>query len=93
MKKYTPGPWWVEIGDEDGDYSHIWPTIHSESREIVGTEGLYGDLEEDKANARLIAAAPELLEALQYLMVASGEQLTSAFEQAQEVIAKVTGKE
>lgn len=34
----------------------------------------------------------ELLEALQYLMVASGEQLTTAFEQAQEAIAKATGE-
>lgn len=48
--------------------------------------------EEVKANARLIAAAPELLEALQYLLSASGEQLTDAFEQAQNVINKATGE-
>jgi hypothetical protein len=46
--------------------------------------------QEAQANARLIAAAPELLEALQHLMVAHGEQLDYAFQQAQEAIAKAT---
>lgn len=46
----------------------------------------------DRHNARLIAAAPELLEALQFLMSAPhGEQLDLAFEQAQDAIAKATG--
>jgi len=44
------------------------------------------------ANARLIAAAPELLEALQFVMSAHGEQLDSAFQQAQEAITKATGE-
>lgn len=52
-----------------------------------------GDGEIAKELRRLHDVNQELLEALQYLMVASGKQLTSAFEQAQEVIAKVTGKE
>ena len=38
-------------------------------------------LEKDKA---------ELLEALKYVMSAHGEQLTSAFEQAQDAIARAT---
>lgn len=42
---------------------------------------------------RLYALNHEMLEALQYLMVASGEQLTTAFEQAQEVITKATGEQ
>lgn len=45
------------------------------------------------ANGRLIAAAPELLEALQYLMVAHGEQLDHAFQMAQDAIAKATGEQ
>lgn len=43
------------------------------------------------ARARLIAAAPDLLEALQYVMSAHGEQLTDAFAQAHKAIAKATG--
>ena len=46
----------------------------------------------DEANARLIAAAPDLLVALQHLMVAHDEQLDYAFQQAQEAIAKATGE-
>ena len=42
-------------------------------------------------DARLIAAAPDLLEALKLVMSASGEQLTSAFEAAQDAITKATG--
>lgn len=37
--------------------------------------------------------APELLEALQYVMSAHGEQLTDAFELAQKAIAKATENE
>jgi hypothetical protein len=54
----------------------------------------WGDLSQREAiaNARLIAAAPDLLEALQHLMVAHGEQLDYAFQQAQDAIAKATGE-
>ena len=46
----------------------------------------------EEADARLIAAAPDLLEALQYLIVAHGEQLDHAFQMAQNAIAKATGE-
>jgi len=46
----------------------------------------------EEADARLIAAAPDLLEALQHLMAAHGEQLDYAFQQAQDAIAKATGE-
>ena len=41
---------------------------------------------------KLIEQNAELLDALQFLLVASGEQLTTAFEQAQEAITKATGQ-
>jgi hypothetical protein len=47
----------------------------------------------EEADARLIAAAPDLLGALQHLMVAHGEQLDYAFQQAQDAIAKATGSQ
>lgn len=43
------------------------------------------------ADARLIAAAPELLDALQFVMAAHGEQLHDAFGQARAAIAKSLG--
>ena len=63
--RHTPGPWWVEIETaENAEWSRKWPTIDSENYQVVGTEGLYGDIETDIANANLIAAAPDLLAAL-----------------------------
>ena len=86
---HTPGPWVVH------------PTTHHPAVRSVGTSdtgprrictvGSMNGNPVDKKNARLIAAAPELLEALQFVMTASGEQLSTAFEQAQAAIAKATG--
>jgi hypothetical protein len=39
-----------------------------------------------------VAQRDELLEALQFVMTATGEQLTTAFEQAEAAIAKATGE-
>jgi hypothetical protein len=66
---HTPGPWWI---DEDGDYLCI----------CEGEVNEYGEREEvatlacnrpslllcQPANARLIAAAPELLASLRWLV-------------------------
>lgn len=67
--KHTKGPW--EVCDDD-------TSVHSPSQDmIVHTAEMPGDpamypqsFEEEEANARLIAAAPELLEALK---IAEGE--------------------
>jgi hypothetical protein len=66
-----------------------WPIISSPLARCVAN--VHGTDEESKANARLIAAAPDLLEALQYVLSAHGEQLTDAFDQARKAIAKATG--
>ena len=87
---HTPGPWVVH------------PTAHHPAVRSVGTSdtgprrictvGSMNGNPVDKKNARLIAAAPELLAALQFVMTASGEQLSTAFEQAQAAISKATGE-
>jgi len=51
MMKYTPGPWKADICEVLG--------LHHAICECDGS----GYHEEDKANARLIAAAPDMLEA------------------------------
>lgn len=90
---HTPGPWRAlehnyPIADT-GDYDGAWLVLtDNPKRPIVE---LWGDTEETEANARLIAAAPDLLAALQFVMTAHGEQLSTAFEQAQDAIAKATG--
>lgn len=78
--KPTRGPW--ELWG-DANPSQV---ISSPAGFVAQTLG-----SNDEANARLIAAAPELLEALQFVMTASGEQLSTAFEQAQAAITKATG--
>lgn len=70
-KKYTPGPWRMEIDtNPDANWANQWPVILSESTgdEIVGTEGFYSDLDSDIANAMLASCAPELLEILEELI-------------------------
>ena len=51
--QHTPGPWLIE---DDG-----------EAQEIVTEDGRYAIAWTTPKNARLIAAAPELLEALKWL--------------------------
>ncbi|KKL66029.1 hypothetical protein LCGC14_2149090 [marine sediment metagenome] len=51
--KHTPGPWTVEEG----------PSVYARNREPVANMGF---TEAREANAKLIAAAPELLKALEF---------------------------
>lgn len=67
MSKHTPGPWKVsrrfDIYQDNRGYCGYY---------VGSTRGNSDDLpenvkEQDEANARLIAAAPELLDALQWI--------------------------
>lgn len=68
--KHTPGPWRVETQTMNGQAinSELFP-FQIESEDWVICE-VYGDVPQIDAgaNARLIAAAPELLDALQGLL-------------------------
>ena len=103
--KHTPGPWRVEVDtDPEASWERKWPTINAEKYEVVGCEGFYGDYETDMANARLIVAAPYLLDALSRLtemycqMVHSGDcgnwnpEDDIEIQEARAAIAKATEK-
>ncbi|WP_152593472.1 hypothetical protein [Stenotrophomonas maltophilia] len=88
MNKHTPGPWWVD------DHTNIRSEPGMVAFPCV-KDGL-----PQEANARLIAAAPELLEALILLereMVESGNAGSvdygwkPAIEKTRAAIAKATG--
>ena len=64
MNQHTPGPWHV------GKHSHL--DIYADEQQIVIPADDMS-LIEAKANARLIAKAPEMLEALKWLINADDE--------------------
>ncbi len=72
--KHTPGPWRLDETFVDGQWgnpSHwVCEIVGPDNSRIVADIPEYRTYEEDaaelEANARLIAAAPELLEALEY---------------------------
>jgi len=85
---HTPGPWHpVTLGASP---DHAW-AIDSELHEVARLPEWPDNQAEAEANARLIAAAPEMLAALQSLAhpMASDEDLQNALA----VIAKVKGGE
>jgi hypothetical protein len=64
MGKYTEGPWFL-----DDDKFYKLKILSKDFIEVTEVDSWdISDLEETKANARLIAAAPELLEDVQNLI-------------------------
>lgn len=62
---HTPGPWIRGVGDE-GTCS-VYASFRGMRVVVAATENFRLPIAEQKANARLIAAAPELLAALKAL--------------------------
>ncbi len=102
--KSTPGPWTID-SDIASTYAP-WADIHSENDNTLvaclGTEGISRDAL--AANARLIAAAPDLLESLKLLIDMAeplvlegepqfGQEAIRRFRLAKRAIAKAEGGE
>lgn len=94
MSKHTPGPWKVEKTSTGNNItSYLLPYVAAVS------DGLRARNGEGDANARLIAAAPELLDALR-IMVGTSQNLNldlnakieGALKIAIAAIAKAEGK-
>ena len=65
MSDYTPGPWEIE-GHYHFGYKWISGPEHSQLAQVVWCMEYEDRSPSCEANAHLIAAAPELLEALEY---------------------------
>jgi gentisate 1,2-dioxygenase len=91
MSKHTPGPW--KIVDAWND--HMVEGQNGE--EIIWQDGPHGTPTINEANARLIAAAPDLLEALEnladYVDERAGDNECRPIENARAAIAKAKGEE
>ncbi|MFI5439133.1 ead/Ea22-like family protein [Pseudomonas aeruginosa] len=82
-ERATPGPWsaaWEE-GD-DTAWPNLFPVIQAGNGEVViGNEGFYTDLEQDKANATFCAAAnPKAILALLDQIDGLSEELSACTE-------------
>lgn len=68
---YCPGPWSADLDPTDDGNVYVYPTRdgeHSSERADICTVLGWGGDDERNANAALIAAAPELLEAARYAL-------------------------
>ena len=92
MTDHTPGPWITK-------WSRSPPKIVGPNNELIAKmpvwEGQKVKWERQKFNARLIAAAPDLLEALYNLISLASPHMTDstqtlAMEQARAAMAKAT---
>ncbi len=89
---HTPGPW----GYSEGEIYRGNNPIAS----VIPSFGWFRKTAEDEANARLIAAAPEMYEVLREVLIeyeaeakAEGWDLPTTGEIIREVLAKVEGGE
>lgn len=88
--KHTPGPWSVNDRRDSGVMNN--GVYVMADRNFVRVFNEWGDDEMQLANARLIAAAPELLEALKAAVDEVDGTFPFAFlEAARSAIAKATG--
>jgi hypothetical protein len=92
VAEHTPGPWVAEFSEAvsvlDGERGRVC-TINW----LKGPYGAFGRKPdaEGEANARLIAAAPDLLAALK-AVVAIADRKTDEFDLARAAIAKAEGR-
>ena len=104
--KHTPGPWHVgHLGSEsscqcrsvvDEGYAGGICTVHVDNGKLVGEGGNDApSRDEAVANMHLIAAAPDLLEALRQMLVNSesdGKEYRDCHKKALSAISKAEGR-
>ena len=98
MPKFTPGPW--EWGGADPEGWRYPTSVWCGARFIAATDGMTapceGSHKEQIANARLIAAAPDLFNALATLIgrldAGAGRTLAMECDFARNALAKARGE-
>jgi hypothetical protein len=85
--KHTPEPWAYSYESTDQE----WAVVTGFGGLVVANVNDVNDGDRQQANARLIAAAPELLAALQAVLSVADRQ-TVEFDMARAAIAKATGE-
>jgi len=99
--QHTPGPWKVEA--EDGQHlyhKHRYITAGEDDTDAWEIVARVSDAQNQEANSRLIAAAPELLDVVKMALLnccidnhAGADDFTCVFcNAARAVIAKATGE-
>jgi len=91
MTKHTPGPWRVTAAPLNPGVSTRWIEVYSVDPEDDVAQATGGNLKTAQANARLIAAAPDLLAALEDIL--EGNRNGWIARVAREAIAKAKGGE
>ncbi len=66
--KHTQGKWEIEYDNTGNGYYSEWYSIFTNEKHIARVGDCKKMIDEDKANAHLIASAPELLEACKHLL-------------------------
>lgn len=94
MSEHTPGPWKVFRGSRhqsDRNYMAVIDSIPDVDGKVVANCicHIASTNEDAEANAKLIAAAPELLEALEKILIAD---YAVSRENARNAIAKAKGE-
>jgi len=89
MNKHTQGPWEF-LGDPDDDECRIRQAASVKNGRGYSSEITICENIHTQANARLIAAAPDLLHALQNIENDNGQIPDHAWKVIQDAIAKAT---
>ncbi len=89
MNQHTPGPWIIDDKAHDKFGQRVW--VQAEHGNYICELVRDGKFREH-ANARLIAAAPELLEVCEMLIEADGDMLEHVIVLAGEAVAKAKGE-
>lgn len=93
MSSHTPGPWAVSLTCSRGTPASVIAPKNENGFTPWVCHMQAANIDTGNANARLIAAAPELLEALSALVINcdAGSATVGALTDARAAIAKATG--